>query len=834
MIELLEGSSLADRFQLHGGWKITGYGQNGEIVGPIEGTVPGHVHTDLLRHGLIPDPLWRDQAIQTQWIESFDWVYETEFEWRDESRVDDATIRFEGLDTIATIHVNDSEIGSAANMFIPHEFPLRHAIVVGTNRLTVRFTSIQKHLRDKDVGKYVSLFSQDRVFLRRMQCTFGWDWVHRLVSYGIWRPVFIEAKPDGRINNAFMRTVGLGDGEARVAWEVKLEGANADSRIHAQLIDPAGQVVWEQQAACGDGSASGEFALRNPRLWWPSGYGEAALYRFEVRLVAADGHPCDSCSEEIGIRTVEVEQLPDDQGSSYTIVVNGLRIFAKGGNWVPADPFPSRVTEERYEQLLQLLVDGNMNMLRVWGGGTYELPAFWQACNRLGIMVSLDFMMACAQYPEHEQWFVEAMKTEVTASVQSLRNHPSLVFWCGDNELAMNNNPEDEYWGKTICAQVTEPTVKALDPSRPYFATSPIGGRPFNSQDEGDCHFSTWYDPVFILGDMKDYRERIMEGRGRFLSECVVFGAPPLASLLKMMTADDAVDPSAAMWEFRTKDNPYNGQDELTHHRMLEKTAITLFGASDDPLQKIRKMEYVQYEFARLQAEHYRRRKYDTSGLLFWMFGDCWPASGCAMVDYFGMPKAGYFGAKKAFTPVMISLESRNDKLGVWIANDTLDELQGAIEVRAATTDGRQLAARQWHGGQVPANASVMIGEIDKAELGLNSDAADVVVQASWQASVEEGLSGSGDRTIYFEVLPKHLRLHPAKLRINHMPYDERSGVIEIAADAFARVVTIDGDLHVDDNYFDMMPGEVRVVKYAAGSSAPLQGPPQVSCWNLG
>ncbi|GGD89021.1 beta-mannosidase [Paenibacillus nasutitermitis] len=862
---------MKSRIQLNDNWTITGFGENGEIVGPINGTVPGHVHTDLLREGLIPDPLWRDQALQTQWVESFDWLYETEFIWPEGRDRDHAVLTFEGLDTVASISLNGITLGTAANMFIAHSFAAKEALLDGSNRLEVRFTSIPAYMKDKDVGRYMSLFSEDRVFVRRMQCSFGWDWVHRLVSYGIWRPVYAETAPEGVIEDVCMRTVGLeagaaslrsGGGTARLEWEAAVLPRARGSRLQLELIAPDGRIVWENSRSCdewlaeqesgkpddegkgsrgeGDGDSEGEvvmlrgsFELESPRLWWPAGYGLPELYTLRTALLSADGKRADERSDEIGIRMVEVEQLADAQGRSFTIVINGERIFAKGGNWVPADPFPSAVSPERYDHLLQMLVDGNMNMLRVWGGGTYELPAFWAACNRLGIMVSLDFMMACAHYPEREQWFLDEMNAEVAQVVRSLRNHPSLVFFCGDNELAMHNNAEDDYAGKYICAQVTAPLCAELDPTRPFFPTSPYGGKPFNSEDEGDCHYSTWYDPQFILGDMTDYRERICEGRGRFLSESVVVGAPPLASLLKMMTMEDVTDEAAAMWEFRTKDNPYNGQDELTHYRMLEKTAHDLFGADGNPLARVKKLEYVQYEFARLMGEHYRRRKYATSGLLFWMYGDCWPASGCAMVDYYGLPKAGYYGAKKAFKPFMVSLENRGEELGVWISNDTRYDQSGAIIVRAARTNGESLSERNFR-LVAPANASLMIGKVSKAEAGLLPGVSDVVVEAFWQPDERStpGSAANNDRTIYFDVLPKDLTLPEATLRVNCVPHDDRTGVIEIATNTYARVVAIEEELLLSDNYFDLMPGECRRIEYRALQPVAWRDLPKVSCWN--
>lgn len=326
--------------------------------------------------------------------------------------------------------------------------------------------------------------------------------------------------------------------------------------------------------------------------------------------------------------------------------------------------------------------------------------------------------------------------------------------------------------------------------------------------------------------------------RGRFLSECAIAGAPPLSSLLKMMTPADVGDEAAAMWEFRTKDNPYNGEDVLTHYRMLERTARQLFGESGEgePARKVKTMEYVQYELARLHGEPCRRRKYASSGLLFWMYNDCWPASGWALVDYFGVPKAGYYGAKKAFRPLMISLEDRRRDIGVWMVNDTLAPRSGEIAIRSARTGGATLFAKRCR-ATVPAHVSILVDVLTKEDIAMAAGARDVVLQAVWRPDPAREEAGEpepseGDWAFWFDVMPKELELPKATLQVTCVPYDERSGVIEIGTDVYARVVTIEEEVEVDDNYFDMMPGDIRKIAYKTKSPIPWTAAPKVTCWN--
>ncbi|HEY5140526.1 MAG TPA: hypothetical protein VIJ25_14595, partial [Methylococcales bacterium] len=376
--------------------------------------------------------------------------------------------------------------------------------------------------------------------------------------------------------------------------------------------------------------------IANPQLWWPNDHGEQPLYSCAISLQCSDGAVIDARNVTFGIRTVELEQLADTRGGSFTFIINGRRIFCKGGNWVPADPFPSGISKTHYERLIGHAHDAHFNMLRAWGGGIYEPEEFWNACDRMGIMVIQDFLLACAQYPEDDPVFLDDLRREFADAIKLLRNHASLVLWSGDNELGMNDPPSSNYWGKQISEQISRPLCRSLDPPRPYQPTSPFGGKINNSTDAGDCHVSPWYDAGFLRSDMSDYRKKIDAVHGRFVSECALPGAPPWRSLLKFMTENDIAGPNADMWEYHTKDNPFNGMDDLTHYQMLVRTAENLFGKTDDPCQRVQYMEYVQCEFNRLIVESLRRRKFDCSGVLFWMYNDCWPASGWSVVDYYG------------------------------------------------------------------------------------------------------------------------------------------------------------------------------------------------------
>ncbi|MCL5270144.1 MAG: hypothetical protein M1457_06255, partial [bacterium] len=344
------GPTAVQTMPLDGEWHLTGWDPAGRGEHRLAGRVPGHVHADLLRAGLIPDPFRRDQADQCQWVERWFWRYEREFELPADFDARWAVLKFQGLDTHAEIHLNDRTIGHAANMFVPHRFEAGPWLRAGVNRIEVVFVPNYVAMAHKDVARFRSCFSSDRVYARRMQCAYGWDWTHRLVGAGVWRPVTLSFYRSARLADCCIRTVELGADAARLEIECEIERrAGKPLALDLRIEDPDGRVAWATTIEpAGKGGAIG-LELARPRLWFPNGYGEQPLYRLTATLRAASttgggtGRPLDSRSITFGIRTVGIEEIPDERGGSFTLAVNGERIFARGGNWVPPSPFPGTV-----------------------------------------------------------------------------------------------------------------------------------------------------------------------------------------------------------------------------------------------------------------------------------------------------------------------------------------------------------------------------------------------------------------------------------------------------------------------------------------------------------
>lgn len=835
---------------LNGTWRLTGKGADGASDICIDASVPGHVHNDLLLNGLIEDPFWRDNAEKCQWIEERQWTFSREFEVPLDADLSWAEIDFRGLDTYSEITLNGHLLGKTDNMFVPHSFDAGKLLKHGANLIEVRFQPVSKGIGNKPVADFESCFSSDRVYTRRMQCTYSWDWVHRFVSYGIWQPVELQIYDSAKIDSVYVHTRSIDETSAAVQIASEITVRNSEPvRLKVQISDPQGNCVWSENTIAADGTNQFTADISNPELWWPAGSGNQPLYTVSVELLDPAGSVLDNNNHTFGIRTVRLEQINDTPGSeyeritktirqsgsdrsgdipgkSYSIIVNGKHIFCKGGNWVPCDPFPGRIKPEKYDRLIKLVRDGNMNCLRSWGGGIYEPEAFWNACDKYGVMITQDFLMACARYPENDADFMEQLRKEFPVAIRMLRNHPSLVLWAGDNELAMNADFDDpNASGKKTAEKISGPLCRVLDPSRPFVPTSPFGGRPNNCATIGDVHLSAWYDPDFITGKLDDYRAKIGNTVGRFISESAVPGAPPMRSLKKFMSAADIADPEGRMWNYHTKDNPYNGIEDpyMTHYRMLEHTAYELFGETNDPDIKVNRMEYAHYEWIRLQVETARRNKWYCSGILFWMYNDCWPASGWSIVDFYGYPKAGWYAMKDRSKPLIVSIEETEDNYRIWVCNDLLNDAQVYTTLYTLSFTGKRDLYCETN-ADVCANSSMQVLTVPKAEMQnvLNRDSLLICDMKS---------AAGSDRAWLYGYMPREMQLPEAYLK-TEIKADGSSGNIVISTDNYARVVTLDADLDFSDNYFDMLPGETRIITWSDPCGNNNAGNIRISCWN--
>ena len=658
---------------LDGKWQGEGFSPSGEQI-RFEGSVPGCVHTDLLACGMLKDLYWRDQAKDARWIEEWNWAYERTFSVGKVG--EDAEIVFEGLDTYCRVYLNGVEIGRAENMFIPHAFPAK-GLKEGENTLRVVFFSPVAMTKGRP--ERPAAFTSERLYTRRMQCTYSWDWVDRFVTMGIYRKVYLHWAEHCEIEDVRCETRAVDDFGALLFVHADFSHVGKADFCRMTLYAPDGTKAYEKRRRIVENGLSEMIDVMNPLLWWPNGYGEQPLYRLMVRAESAAGELMDERQLSIGIRTVRILQAPDLPGSEsaqkclelkkgahvsgqnafwdrneeeefagFTLIVNGVKIFCKGANWVPCEPFPSAETPEKIRRLLEMLKTAHGNMVRIWGGGIFEQDDFYDACDELGLMVTQDFLMACGHYPEWEDDFLEHLRAETRHAARRLRSHACLMWWTGDNENAMDGDEDmADYHGRRSALRAIGPVLEEMDPNRPFLPSSPYGGKPYGSITRGTTHNTNYIGEKFAYirnHDMRDYRAVFESYLSRFCAEEPIMGMPSLTSLLRFMTEEDVFGTDESMMRFHTKNNPAEAFRVFQIYDYIPAIADKLLGGAKCPEDRLMKLQYIQYEWIRMTMEVYRRSKWFSSGMIYWMLNDCWPANGWAIIDYYTRPKAAWYG----------------------------------------------------------------------------------------------------------------------------------------------------------------------------------------------
>ena len=675
---------------LNGEWKGQGVDEKGLPLN-FKGTVPGCVHTDLIANGIFKDIYYRDNAEKVQWVENCDFTYTKTFTV--DNIEPNAVLTFEGLDTYCDILLNGRTVGSTHNMFIRHEFCVDGILKAGENVLEVKFYSPIKAVEGNP--QLQAAFTAERLHTRRIQCTYGWDWVLRFVTMGIYRNVHLDFKKNNEIKNYYIFTKDINPYSAQMELQVEFENVAVNGEeVEMSIISPDGKTVFNKKRTILESEFTEWIDITDAKLWFPNGYGEQPLYTLNLKTLNSQ----KSC--KFGIRKVTVLQIEDEPGSEaeqrcrklqndpiccghdlntstacFTLLVNGIKIFCKGGNWVPCEPFPSAETEEKFTKLLELGAAGNLNMLRVWGGGIFEQDFFYEECDRLGIMVTQDFLMACGHYPESDENFIAELKKETEYAAYKLRNHPCLMWWSGDNENAVNGNEnQNDYPGYRAATYGILPVLKKLDPQRYFLPSSPYGGDNYSSATRGTTHITYYLASLFEYfktSDFKDYREFFSKYIARFNAEQPILGMPFASSLKRFMSEEDIYGDDRTISEYHTRTQP-----ALGHPTVFEYTNIIaqkIFGEYKNGEDRIKKTQMVQCEWQRLSMELFRRNKWFSSGIIYWMFNDCWPAAnGWAIADYYARPKPAYYSFKRSTNPVIASIEQSDGKIKAFVCSDSL------------------------------------------------------------------------------------------------------------------------------------------------------------------
>ena len=633
--------------------------------------VPGCIHSDLLRANLIPDPFYADNEMMLDWICEADWIYSTHFDLpADISETKNLQLVCEGLDTIARVFLNGELLGQTENMFRCYQFPLKGIILEKKNKLTIHFCSPKRYGRqmEKKYGKKQVALVSERVYLRKAQYSFGWDWGPAFPTMGIWKPIYLKNPAQTYFKNIRFHTPHISEQQAEILLELEIGGVPKDCMVNIEMQDEYQTRQIEAKLTKSKCNQI-QFTLQNPVLWWPNGEGEPHLYDLKISLKTLRGKLLDQRLLKVGIRSVTL-QLKDKAKSDFRFIINGREVYMKGANWIPADSFLDRIKTDTYRQLIQSAKDSNMNMFRVWGGGIYENDTFYNVCDELGILVWQDFMFACGVYPSHLE-FIENIKEEFKENINRLQSHPCLALWCGNNEndwgwYVQEKKPLEEMPDYKIYHKILPDLLGRLDPLRPYWPSSPFGmDEDPNAPGSGNQH--QWD----IWSGWEDYTD-VRRDQSLFVSE-FGFQGPANRKTLEKVIPNAKRYPQSTLFEFHNKQ--VEGNERI--FRFLAGH-LPIRNNWEDFLYLAQLNQGLAFKYC---IEHWRLRWPSTAGSIIWQLNDCWPVVSWSLIDSDLQPKLAYHLVREAFNPILIGFKTWNDNIDIIGLNSTQKKFKGKLRI---------------------------------------------------------------------------------------------------------------------------------------------------------
>lgn len=789
------------------------------------------IHTDLLNNDEIPDPFIDTNEREVQWVGEEDWEYRTEFKGGIGKKQE---LVFEGLDTFATIYLNDQQILTTDNMFRTYKVDVTDHLQE-LNELRIVFKSALKQSRalEEKHGKFTCFNGEtSRVHARKAQYHYGWDWGPLLLTCGPWKPVKLVTYSVAKINDFYVKPSVDKKLQANLSFEVEVESISADCQLLIEIFSPSGKLI---QTISGSASKSKTYTfdlikLEDPELWYPKGYGKQSLYKFVAKLQQLN-QTFDSVELEVGIRRARLVQEPvkGQDGSSFYFEVNNIPIFCNGSNWIPSHSFSCSLTEADYIDLIRLADEGNQNMIRVWGGGFYENDILYKQCDRLGILVWQDFMFGCAIYPGNKE-FIDNVTNEVVDQLKRLRNYCSIVFYVGNNEdyqvaedlYKKNTFNDEEFPAKKLYEHILPDMVSKLTCGVGYQFGSPISpskGVPTTDTAEGDIHqWNVWH------GTQEKYQNwgKLV---GRFVSEFGMLAFPDIKTLKKCITDEKQLYPQLETMDHHNKSTGFERRLALY---VMENFLVSSMALPDwIYITQLMQSDCLAYAYRNWKREWGSTNERKCGGALVWQINDCWPVTSWAIIDFYHRPKLAYYAIKRECQPLVLGIyrtETRRRQPGepdlekqaplhdyapreytidVWGVNSTLQEFSGTLEVEIYHCESGELVSKLPK-SEIILNPNQTTELITKTKIDSNK----LVVHAKLVDSTGKLIANTSD--------------WPQPLKYISWPKDTKvdvsipeNGTIKLSTNHPVKGVAlnIEGDYFLHDNSIDLLPNSDRYIK---------------------
>jgi len=804
------------RLNLNGIWQMQGGGYE------CEGTIPGSVYSFLLDNNLMEDPFYRMNELESLKLMGNEFEFSRTFDFT--TTGDQVLLHCDGLDTLCDIYINGVHVAYADNMHRTYEFDVTALLKDGKNEIRIVFHPVDPYIRAKqeEEMQYDPWHCTPGAgYVRKAHCMMGWDWGPRLPDAGIWKDIELLVLDSARITD-FHIVQRHEDGRVYVTPYVKMDKDDVVESVPAGEDIKVVVTITTPDGTSYEIPANEETEIKNPQLWWPNGLGQQPLYTVEARIIdnAAGGKEADIQTKRIGLRTLKLIRKKDKYGEGFCHEVNGVRFFAMGADYIPEDNILSRVTPERTYRLIKQCRDSNFNAIRVWGGGVYPVDAFFDACDELGLVVFQDMMTACVTVPNTEE-MKESMKAEVYDNLKRMRHHASLALISGNNEVeemfaygeAIDNEKMVEMY-LYLYEEMMPEAMQELCPYIPYIPSSPTTCGHFvdpRNENYGDAHYwEVWHGEK----PFTDYRNKYF----RYLSE-FGFQSFPCEKTIHAFTIEADRNIFSRVMEMHQRNGEANGKilNYLSQTYKYPRDFGTLLYAS----------QLLQAEAMRYGVEHLRRHRGRCMGTLYWQLNDIWPTASWSSIDYYGRLKALHYVAKRFYNPIMISCKETGEKstrffptlhpsvtfetkAQLCVTNETRNDAKGVVAWALRNSTGEVLK----EGNEeitVPALSSVWLDEMDFCHTDVDNNYLSFAFLMDGEP-VSEG-------TVLFTV-PKYFNFKNPKLT-----YEVNGDKITVFSKSYASYVeidSIDSDIILSDNYFDMNAGS-KTVKILEGTPTNIR-----------